>query len=185
MLLNEQQKQTLREIAWLAIRYGVEHHQELPVLELQRYDAILLAPAACFVTLEKNADLRGCIGSLQATRPLVLDVVGNANAAAFSDPRFDPVQAEELSALHIKISLLSAAEPLTARSESELLDLIRPGIDGLILEDGKHRATFLPSVWEQLPQPQDFLAHLKRKAGLAPNYWSTTIRFFRYRTNAF
>jgi AmmeMemoRadiSam system protein A len=141
----------------------------------------LRAPGACFVTLTRQSRLRGCIGSVRARRPLVDDVRANARAAALSDPRFPPLTAGELPETRIEVSLLSAASPLPAASEDEALAALRPGIDGIILEiGGESHATFLPQVWENLPSPRDFLAHLKQKAGLPPGFWSPDLRLHRY-----
>ena len=141
----------------------------------------LRAPGACFVTLTRQGRLRGCIGSVRARRPLVDDVRANARAAALSDPRFPQLTAGELPDTRIEVSLLSAASPLPAASEEEALAALRPGIDGIILEvGGETHATFLPQVWENLPSPRDFLAHLKHKAGLPPDFWSPDLRLQRY-----
>ncbi|NOX92825.1 MAG: AmmeMemoRadiSam system protein A, partial [Gammaproteobacteria bacterium] len=129
--------------------------------------------------------LRGCIGSLEAHRPLVEDIAHNARAAAFSDPRFSPVTAQELPALEFHLSVLSPAVPLRFESETDLLEQIRPGIDGLVLEDGPHRGTFLPAVWESLPDAAQFLQHLKLKAGLPKDHWSDTLKISRYTTQTF
>ena len=129
--------------------------------------------------------LRGCIGTLEACRPLAEDVSRNAWAAAFRDPRFPPLQESELAGLDIHISVLSEAEPVTFGSEQDLLGRIRPGVDGLILEERSARGTFLPSVWESLPEPEQFLAHLKLKAGLPADYWSASVRMWRYTTQSF
>jgi AmmeMemoRadiSam system protein A len=149
-------------------------------VDFARLPARLAEPGAAFVTLERGGELRGCIGSVEARRPLAADVVDNARAAAFGDPRFPPLAPEELARLEIHISVLGQPRPLPASSEEELLAALRPGVDGLILEDGLRRATFLPAVWQSLPAPRDFLRQLKRKAGLAPDHWSGTIRFRRY-----
>lgn len=137
-------------------------------------------PGASFVTLTRHGELRGCIGSLEAWRPLAEDVAANARAAAFRDPRFTPLTAGELAGIRVEVSLLTPAQPLPWRDEAEALAQLRPGIDGVILIAGRHRATFLPQVWEQLPNPADFLAHLKRKAGLAADYWGSDLRLERY-----
>lgn len=137
-------------------------------------------PAACFVTLTKAGRLRGCIGSLQAHRKLVEDVIHNAQAAAFNDPRFSPLLADELASLRVEVSLLSAPAPMVFQSEAEALAALRPGVDGLILTDGVHRSTYLPQVWGQLPKPEDFLAALKEKAGLPRDYWSESLSLQRY-----
>jgi AmmeMemoRadiSam system protein A len=140
---------------------------------------------ATFVTLTINGDLRGCIGMLEACRPLAEDVAANACAAAFEDPRFEPLSQKELERTDIHISVLSAPEELEFSSEADLLAQIRPGVDGLILQDGCRRGTFLPSVWEELPDQDLFLMHLKMKAGLPNTYWSDTLRIFRYTAEYF
>lgn len=137
-------------------------------------------PGACFVTLTQQGDLRGCIGSLEAHRPLLDDVRANAIAAAVHDPRFAPLSAQELSRTRIEVSLLSRTEVIAFDSERHALAQLRPGVDGLVLEYGHSRGTFLPQVWESLPAPADFLAHLKRKAGLPVNFWHEDIRLSRY-----
>ena len=174
----------LLDIAACSIAYGLEHQRPLDP-EPTGYPESLRAIRATFVTLERHADLRGCIGVLDAFRPLVTDVAQNAFAAAFEDPRFPPLRAAEYPELTLKISVLTPAEPLPFGSEAELLARIRPGIDGLILSDRGRRGTFLPSVWEQLPDPRDFLSHLKRKAGLPMSYWSDSLRVARYTTESF
>ena len=144
----------------------------------------LRAPGACFVTLTRLGQLRGCIGSVRAARPLLDDVRANARAAALGDPRFPPLTAPELAATRIEVSLLSAPEPLGAAAlatEDEVLAALRPGVDGLILEHaGEARATFLPQVWDVLPEPRDFLAQLKLKAGLPADFWSPEVVLRRY-----
>lgn len=135
---------------------------------------------ACFVTLLRSGDLRGCVGSVRAFRRLFEDVWSNARASAFHDSRFPPVVRQELAEISIEVSLLSAPEPLCFESEEEALRLLRPRIDGVILEAGSCRATFLPQVWDQLPEPRDFLLHLKRKAGLPLSFWSPDVQLYRY-----
>jgi AmmeMemoRadiSam system protein A len=142
--------------------------------------AALAQPAATFVTLKLAAELRGCIGSLKALRPLGVDVRENAIAAAFRDPRFPPLAVVEFEATMVEVSLLSADERLDVRDEEDLLARLRPGIDGLVIEYGHHRATFLPQVWESLPEPRGFLTALKRKAGLPANFWSPQVNVSRY-----
>lgn len=137
-------------------------------------------PGASFVTLTQHGELRGCIGSLEARRPLAVDVAENARAAAFRDPRFAPLEAEEWPATRVEVSLLSAPEPLPFSSQADALAKLRPGIDGIVMEAGARRATFLPQVWEALPDPADFLARLKEKAGLSAGYWSDELRLSRY-----
>jgi AmmeMemoRadiSam system protein B/AmmeMemoRadiSam system protein A len=142
--------------------------------------AWLQQPGATFVTLTRADELRGCIGSLEAKRALHLDVRENALGAAFRDPRFRPLTVEEWSDTFVEVSLLSALEPLPLEHEAGLLQSLRPGIDGLVLEFGHHRSTFLPQVWEQLPSPSSFLTQLRRKAGLPPDFWETGMRISRY-----
>ncbi len=135
---------------------------------------------ATFVTLTCAGTLRGCIGSLVADRPLRTDVKNNALAAAFSDPRFPPVSTREYREIEVEVSLLSPMQPVTVESETHALTLLRPGVDGVLLEYGWRRGTFLPQVWEQLPEPRAFLAHLKQKAGLPADFWAEEIRLSRY-----
>jgi uncharacterized protein len=135
---------------------------------------------ACFVTLTQHGELRGCIGSLQAHRPLLADVKNNAVSAAFHDPRFAPLRATELDITRVEISLLSPAEEMTFHDEADALAQLRPQVDGVIFHYAHHRSTFLPQVWEQLPQPREFMAHLKHKAGLPPHFWAEGIRLSRY-----
>ena len=142
--------------------------------------AALTQPAATFVTLRHAGELRGCIGSIRPVRPLGADVRENAVAAAFRDPRFPPLAAAEFEATSIEVSLLSVAERLDVRDEEDLVARLRPGVDGVILEYGGHRATFLPQVWEGLADPRAFLAALKCKAGLPGEFWSPRMNVSRY-----
>jgi AmmeMemoRadiSam system protein A len=135
---------------------------------------------ASFVTLTQQGQLRGCIGSLQAHRPLLVDVKTNAVAAALQDPRFSPLTVHELERTHVEVSLLSPMLPLTFSSEADALAQLRPGVDGVVFEYDRYRSTFLPQVWEQLPQTHEFIAHLKRKAGLPHNFWAKEVRLHRY-----
>ncbi|MHB1091793.1 AmmeMemoRadiSam system protein B [Thiobacillus sp.] len=142
--------------------------------------AWLQAPGASFVTLARHGELRGCIGTLEAHRPLGVDVRENAVAAAFRDPRFAPLSLAEFDAIRVEVSLLSPAEPMCATSEHEALASLRPHVDGVVFEFGHYRSTFLPQVWEQLPDAVEFLAQLKRKAGLSMNFWDPGVRLSRY-----
>ncbi|MHB1098624.1 MAG: AmmeMemoRadiSam system protein A [Burkholderiales bacterium] len=135
---------------------------------------------ATFVTLTLDGNLRGCIGTLEAHRPLFLDTRQNAIAAAFSDPRFPPLGMAEYAHIKIEISLLSPAAPLAFSSEQDALLQLEPGIDGIIFECGHRRSTFLPQVWESLPEPSSFLAQLKLKAGFSGSFWSDEIKLSRY-----
>jgi hypothetical protein len=140
----------------------------------------LLEAGASFVSLHRDGELRGCLGTIEPHRPLAEDVAVNARAAASRDPRFPPVAADEADTLEIEVSVLSPLTLLDVDSEAALLAALRPGVDGLLLEDGFRRATFLPAVWASLPSPRDFVTQLKRKAGLPPDHWSTSLRCFRY-----
>jgi len=142
--------------------------------------AWLAERGASFVTLKIDGELRGCIGSLEAYRPLVEDVRGNALAAAFHDPRFPRLGAKELPRVRIEVSRLSELESMRSNDEADLLRRLRPGIDGLVLEHDGHRGTFLPAVWRQLPRPDEFLRQLKRKAGLPPEFWAADVCVSRY-----
>ena len=142
--------------------------------------AALAAPGASFVTLRQRGDLRGCIGSVRAWRPLAEDLRANALAAAFRDPRFPPLALREYAITAIEVSLLGPSTPLHAVDEDDALAQLRPYVDGVILERGRQRATFLPQVWEQLPEPRAFLAELKRKAGLPADHWCGELRLARY-----
>ena len=142
--------------------------------------AFLAQPAATFVTLHAHGELRGCIGSLEPVRPLRIDVRENAIAAAFRDPRFPPLAAREFDATSVEVSLLSPPERILVADEEDLVRRLRPGIDGLILEHDGRRATYLPQVWDAIPEPRDFLVALKRKAGWADDFWSPRMNVFRY-----
>ncbi len=172
------------EIAKESIHYGLKHGEPLP-LNLDDYPTHLQEQRATFVTLQIHHQLRGCIGTLEAHRPLIWDIAHNAHAAAFADPRFMPVTQDEAKQLELHISILNPSEEMQFDSEEGLIAQIRPEIDGLILSEGHLRGTFLPSVWESLKTPQEFVHHLKLKAGLPGDYWSNTIKVERYTTFSF
>jgi len=180
-LNNEHQKQLLA-LAKSSIAHGLQTGRPLKI-HLADFPPELLETRATFVTLQQHKQLRGCIGMLQAVRPLAEDIAENAFSAAFKDPRFPPLQADELDDLEIHLSILTPAEPIAFTSEQDLLDKLQPGIDGLILEEGHRRGTFLPAVWESLPEPRQFLKNLKQKAGLPANYWSDKVKVYRYRAD--
>ncbi|MDO9385493.1 MAG: AmmeMemoRadiSam system protein A [Thiobacillus sp.] len=140
----------------------------------------LAEPGASFVTLTRQGDLRGCIGTLEAHRPLGLDVRENAVAAAFRDPRFMPLTRVEFDEIRVEVSVLSPSEVLVVVNEEHALATLRPNVDGVVFEYRHHRSTFLPQVWEQLPDPAEFMAHLKRKAGLPMDFWAEEVRLSRY-----
>jgi AmmeMemoRadiSam system protein A len=174
--MNTETGRTLIALARAAIARRLGEHASAPAANA----AWLRAPGATFVTLMREGKLRGCIGTLEARRPLAEDVAENAVSAAFSDPRFTPLTRDELGDTEIEVSLLSAAEPLPVDDEAAVLAQLRPGIDGVIFEYGRHRSTFLPQVWEQLAEPAEFMAQLKYKAGLPPDFWSDDVKLARY-----
>jgi len=142
--------------------------------------AALAIPAATFVTLRQAGELRGCIGSLERRRQLGADVRENAIAAAFRDPRFPPLADREFETTSIEVSLLSADEPVDARDQEEVIAKLRFGVDGVIVQHGAQRATFLPQVWDSIADPRAFLAALKKKAGLPEDFWSPRLNVSRY-----
>ncbi|MGA9398236.1 MAG: AmmeMemoRadiSam system protein A [Anaerolineaceae bacterium] len=168
--LSPEDKKYLLVLARTAIKQAIER-QPPPDINLSTLSTVLKANGAAFVTLTISGQLRGCIGALEAYQPLAVDVREHAVAAALEDYRFPPVTAMELSAITIEISRLTHPVPLTYNSTDSLIQNLHPGIDGVILSDGFRRATFLPQVWEQLPQPEDFLSHLCSKMGSTPDSW--------------
>jgi len=178
------QRATLIEVARRSIEHGLLTGRPLAVTPSE-YHRDLKAIRASFVTLNMQGRLRGCIGHLEAVQPLVVDVAENAFAAAFRDPRFAPLKESEWPEVDIHLSILTTPEPMQFTDEADLIRQFHPGEDGLILRDGANRGTFLPSVWESLPDPADFLIHLKHKAGLAANHWSDRLEVYRYRTESF
>jgi len=182
-VIQPDQRRRLTQLASLSLEHGVRMGCEMPVRN-DEWTAELNELRSSFVTLHKHGELRGCVGSLVATQALARDVSHHAFAAGFKDPRFPPVVADELESLHLHISVLSTPCPISFDSEDELLNVIQPGRDGLILREGAQQATFLPDVWEQLPDPRQFLIQLKLKAGLDRNYWSDGISIQRYTTES-
>lgn len=170
--------QTLLDLAWASIRHGLETGSPAPA-PTER-PGILAQPGAVFVTLNRQGGLRGCIGSVIAWRPLAEDVVDNAFKSAFKDPRFPPLSPAELEGLSLSLSVLTPPVPMTFKDQEDMLNQLRPRMDGLIIEDGGLRALFLPSVWEQLPDKHQFLAHLKAKAGMAVDHWSPGFKASRF-----
>lgn len=181
--LDSVERGTLLDVARAAIAGGLEG-RPAAVEGLERQSPALKRHAATFVTLEMGGELRGCIGTLDAFQPLIVDTAENAYAAAFRDPRFAPLRRPEYDRLDIHISILGAAEPMSFVSEADLIAQLRPGIDGLVLRERGRRGTFLPAVWASVTDARDFLGHLKVKAGLPYDYWSDTIEFSRYITTS-
>jgi len=177
--LTLHERERLLAVAAASIDHGLEHGRPLP-LDAAEDLATLREPGASFVTLRREGELRGCVGALEAFRPLVEDVAQSAFAAAFRDPRFPPLRRDERAKIDIHVTILGPASPIRARDERELLAQLRPGIDGLVLREGEVRATLLPAVWERMPDPEHFLAALRRKAGLPDGHWSSEVEVLRY-----
>lgn len=178
------ERATLLQVARASIAHGMHTGKALGV-RVGDYSPALWSVRASFVTLHTRNQLRGCIGHLESVQPLVVDVAENAFSAAFRDPRFPPLRPAEFQSLQIHISVLTPLEPLACASEVELLMRLQPGKDGLVLESGGQRGTFLPSVWESIPETHEFLQHLKLKAGLTATQWPADLRVYRYQTDFF
>jgi len=168
--LTDNEKQILLQLARQTIEKVVAG-QVKPHIELVKYSSRLQQDGASFVTLTRHGMLRGCIGALEAYQPLVQDVCEHAEAAALEDYRFPPVQPDEVTHLEIEISVLTPSIPFQYETTEDLEKNLRPGIDGVVLHYGARRATFLPQVWEQLPEPAEFLSHLCTKMGSPGNLW--------------
>lgn len=168
--LTEGEKQILLRVARQAMACAVQGKPR-PAIEAGSLTPRLLELGACFVTLTIEGDLRGCIGALEAYQPLVEDVQEHAVSAALEDPRFPPVSTEELPAIRVEISRLTAPVALEYTTPEDLMEKLRPGRDGVVLKSGFRRATFLPQVWEKIPKPADFLNHLCVKMGASADLW--------------
>ncbi len=184
MSLDEQQRAVLLGIARRSIDTGIDggHPTALPDGD---YAEALMKPRGNFVTLRSGPELRGCCGSVWPKRLLAEDVWRNAYASGWHDPRFPVLLRKDVAGINIEISVLSEPERLAATAEEQLLQVLRPGTDGLLLETDDRRVTYLPAVWQQLPAAVDFLLHLKRKAGWQDDYWSSSIRCYRYEVESF
>jgi AmmeMemoRadiSam system protein A len=167
-----------------SIAHGCDHGEPLQV-RCAELPAALTETRATFTTLHSTGELRGCCGTLEAARPLAQDVARSAFQAAFRDPRFDPVGKDELEAIRLEVSVLTPLESIVVADEAELLGMLEPGEDGIVIMAEGRSATFLPKVWEMLPEPGQFLAALKVKCGLAEDYWSERLEFRRYRTTTY
>lgn len=164
------EQKSLLQIAREAIESAVSR-MDLSEIIHSELSPSLMAKGASFVTLTKEGRLRGCIGTLEAYQPLAKDVQEHAVAAALQDPRFPPVQPEECPIIEIEVSVLTLKVLLEYTGSQDLLEKIKPGIDGIVLQDGFRKATFLPQVWEKLPSPEEFLTHLCMKMGANGNLW--------------
>ena len=181
---SPEQKAAMLSLARRSIEHGLETGKPM-IVNVEQLDPALRQNGACFVTLNRNGNLRGCIGSLQATERLAINIAGNAWRAAFEDPRFRVLQPEEINDLQLSLSLLSPPVLMPVTSEQDLIDRLKPGEDGVILGLGRQRGTFLPSVWESLPDPEQFVTALKRKAGFNADFWHDDIEVSRYSTFSF
>jgi AmmeMemoRadiSam system protein A len=184
-MISPESKNRLLRIARETIESNLQKKAEAG-LELSSLPLELKAEGACFVTLTRAGELRGCIGSLEARQPLAMDVQEHAVDAAFHDFRFPPLTESELPGLHIELSVLSAPEPLLYQNAEDLPGLLRPGVDGVILSRGMRRATFLPQVWEKVPEPATFLDMLCEKMGLDYDLWRRQkLDVFTYQVDSF
>jgi len=183
--ISEADRRVLLDATRKALAFGVENGRAPNVDYGPGVSKSLTAMRASFVSLKIAGRLRGCIGSVIAHQPLLPDVVANAYKAGFGDPRFGPLTMEELDQLDIEVSLLSFPRIMRFEEEADLVRQVRPDQDGLILQDEGRRGLFLPSVWEGIPKAEDFIRHLKRKAGFDMDHWSDGLRVFRYTTETF
>lgn len=177
-------RQILLQVASKSLAQTVSRHRSFPV-DIHAFGDPLRQIRGSFVTLRREGHLRGCMGTLKAKRPLVEDVSRNAHASATRDPRFEAVTADEVTQLDIHISVLSEAVPIEFQSKADLLETVRPGIDGLIVRSGGRMGTLLPAVWEHIPEVSVFWEQLLRKAGLPAEYWSDDLKVDRYTTESF
>jgi AmmeMemoRadiSam system protein A len=179
---DRRERNVLVAVAREAVRQGLEGDRRPLVLD--SLSPRLRHPGATFVTLRRDRDLLGCIGTLEPVRSVAADVHHNAAAAAFADPRLPSVTRSDFESLSVKVSVLGPLVPLDVRSSTELASTVLPGL-GVLVQDGRRRATFLPSVWEQIPDIDRFLTMLWQKAGLAPGRWTDQLRVSCYQTVEF
>ena len=172
------------DIARRSIDAGLDG-SSMPSLGAEGMQGILATQRDSFVTLTHNGELRGCIGVIESSRPLAQNTADCAFSAAFRDRRFTPLTPAEAAQICIEISVLSEMEPMGVRDREDLLQQLQPGVDGLLMEDGRYRSIFLPQVWEKVGSAQKFLEHLLSKSGLPGDYWSATIRFSRFHITSF
>ena len=179
--LSAQDVQILKREVFNAINTPLTHNQPLSV-DYQQYKGWLNKVNSCFVTLIKDDELRSCMGSLSTHNPLIVNLHQNAYSAAFEDPRFPALTLDEWPHIYLEISILSDLKPFNVNSENELIHGLKQGIHGLVLKDEQLHATFLPSVWKNISEPEKFIKTLKLKAGLPMNYWSNDIKWYVYET---
>lgn len=183
--LTDAEAKQIRALARDAINHGLSHHRERMTIEENNWPPYIRSWCATFVTLRTGTQLRGCVGSITPRWSMGRDIIQNAHSAAFEDPRFAPLAREELEMLSISISLLSSPAKLETKSEADLLNILRPGTDGLILKYKNRSATLLPSVWAGVRSPSEFLENLKLKAGLPKHFWSEGLEFHRYTVESY
>ncbi|HEX4098458.1 MAG TPA: AmmeMemoRadiSam system protein B [Caulobacteraceae bacterium] len=184
--LDDGERRALLDLAREVVKQAALHGGKPPTVNINGgLPRTLLAQRATFVTLKIDGRLRGCRGSVVAQQSLFADVANNAFQSGFGDQRFTPLSTDELETLEFEISILSTPRRIACQSEGELLGALRPDVDGIILRDGARQSLFLPSVWAQIPDPQDFIRHLKLKAGLPADHWSPTFEAFRFTTESF
>lgn len=181
-LLSTRQQESLLRLARLAIRSHWHPELNRDLQQAQAELPLAQEPKACFVTLHKRGELRGCIGCLEPEKPLADALVYFAQAAAFGDPRFVALSEAELDECQLSISLLGPLQPIPAQTRAQLLQALLPEEDGLWLQSPGHRATFLPAVWRELPDPEEFLDHLLHKGGWSLTGWPQEMQGFRYRS---
>ncbi len=178
---DAQERATLLALARQSLAEGLRAGHGA-VVRVEDFSAKLRELRASFVTLHRAGALRGCIGTLDAFRPLVEDVADRAYAAGFRDPRFSAITPEELTEIDLEISVLTPPEAMAVATEAELIEQARPGVDGLLLHSSRYRGTLLPSVWGSIPGAVEFVAALCRKAGISAGSWPDELRVFRYTT---
>lgn len=176
-LTNTEQELAIN-LVWQVLTQAVK--EQVYIKPVAPYSNALLLPCACFVTLYVQGELRGCIGTMQSDRPLWENICKYSYSSAFEDHRFERLSADELAHLSFQISILSTLEPMENNGEAHLLEELKPNVDGLVLEYQRHNALFLPSVWEALPKPYNFVGKLKLKAGLAEDFWHSDIKLFKF-----
>lgn len=180
--LTGEERDLLSRVAWRSVAGAAQREAPQAVHAREHTGRLsrLGRPGASFVTLRLEGALRGCIGSLEAIRPLIADVAHNARAAALEDPRFSPLEPGEVALLKVHLSVLGPLDAIGVETREELLTELRPRVDGLVLRQGSHRATFLPGVWDALPEPDTFVRELERKAGFKADAWSQGVQALRY-----
>jgi AmmeMemoRadiSam system protein A len=183
--LSQDEKEQLLDLAYQSVQAAVTSGKP-PEVELEGLPPRLSEQQASFVTLRVEGVLRGCIGAIRARLPLAIDVIEHAAAAAQNDPRFSALKADELSNLELEVSVLSHPQPLDYQDPADLLHSLTPDIDGVIIQQGIHRATFLPQVWTKVSGPEEFLNRLCEKARLAPDVWQQErLEVFTYQVECF